>query len=271
LEILQPTPVGGKGIGELWETTVKDDRTQGWHFAAGGIKRLISAWVSGSMKNRGVIIQALGSRPESFDAVSSITLRVTYHAAEVCARIPGWCTHAGSTYTQVDCDSDGILDHVCTDAQHAGVIRPATGCQSEWPNVDLIIACPGAIGIVMTQIPPIVSHVDGQFSTGFATKQPSNGWSYWSNIDSPLGNWHEYTELKYNGARNGYDSTGRDTDGSVLIAADGGKSGAGTSGQVRERHHCSTRMHVPLPSQPPLPVLLCFPSLNPPSLYHLYY
>merc|ERR1712217_28865 len=30
-----------------------------------------------------------------------------------CKRPRSWCTHTGATYTQYDCDGDGILDHVC--------------------------------------------------------------------------------------------------------------------------------------------------------------
>jgi len=101
LEILQPAPASGKGIGDTWERTLKDQRTQAWYFAAGGIRKLIGAFVSGALPNRGVIIRALGSRQESFDSVAAVLLTIKYHVPEACARPPKWCTHAGSSYRQV--------------------------------------------------------------------------------------------------------------------------------------------------------------------------
>jgi len=84
-------------------------------------------------------------------------------------------------FHQVACDAGGLQDHVCTDVGHAWVIRASAECALEGPEVDLALICPGAIGIGVTQAPPIIVKVDGQFSTGFAAGAPANGWSYWSN------------------------------------------------------------------------------------------
>lgn len=52
-----------------------------------------------------------------------------------CVRQNGWCSHAGSTYTLMDCDKDGILDPVCSD--HSGQFGRLTipsGCKNVWPK-----------------------------------------------------------------------------------------------------------------------------------------
>lgn len=180
----------GKGIGDNWESTSKDPRTQGWHFAAGGLKRMIQLFVSGEMPNRGIIVRALGTRQESFDVITAITLRVRYQDLTPCPRPARWCTHAGSEYRQVDCQSNGILDHVCTDQRHAWLVRSAGECASEGPDADLELLCP-ELGGERVPPPPTFGKVDGRFSTGFQRDQPDFGWSYWTNSESGLGDWHK--------------------------------------------------------------------------------
>jgi len=52
-----------------------------------------------------------------------------------CKRPRTWCTHTGATYTQYDCDGDGILDHVCQDRNGGeGFLSSAAHCRSTWPR-----------------------------------------------------------------------------------------------------------------------------------------
>jgi hypothetical protein len=53
-----------------------------------------------------------------------------------CSRPGGWCSHAGSSYSQVDCIGNGSYgDHLCTDnmGQRGSILR-TNGCSSIWPN-----------------------------------------------------------------------------------------------------------------------------------------
>lgn len=236
LEILHEK-TGQKGIGDDWDKSLKDDRTQSWRFSAGGIRKLIAEFVRGSRPNNGVIIRALGSRQQSFDVLSAVSLTVKYHLSAACVRPPRWCSHKGSTYRSIDCSGDGNLDHVCTDTRgFSGIISQDTQCKSVWPHADLLILCPAAHGIVVDPPSPVASKTDGKFSTGFSPGNAGNGWSYWTNAGGALGDWHKYTEMKWNGKRNGYDSTGHDPEGTPLVAADGGKSGADMQVRFAGRH-----------------------------------
>merc|ERR1712039_161005 len=51
-----------------------------------------------------------------------------------CKRPSRWCMHTGATYTQYDCDGDGILDHHCKDDRSEGFRSSAAGCRDNWPR-----------------------------------------------------------------------------------------------------------------------------------------
>ena len=52
-----------------------------------------------------------------------------------CVRPSGWCIHSGSTYSEKDCDGDGILDPVCQDVYgQSGSRLSASGCKDTWPS-----------------------------------------------------------------------------------------------------------------------------------------
>jgi len=56
-------------------------------------------------------------------------------ACPSCWRTKTWCTHAGSTYTMMDCDNDGVLDPVCSDRDgNFGYIGLSSGCKGKWPK-----------------------------------------------------------------------------------------------------------------------------------------
>jgi hypothetical protein len=56
-----------------------------------------------------------------------------------CARPPGWCTHAGARFREVDCRGDGVKgDLVCEDdAGRTGMISRDSGCANVWPSAQL--------------------------------------------------------------------------------------------------------------------------------------
>ncbi|KAG2440005.1 hypothetical protein HXX76_004122 [Chlamydomonas incerta] len=60
-------------------------------------------------------------------------------ASSGCQRPSGWCTADGSRYTgTIDCDGDGVLDHVCVDVWGRGVGVISSGsapaCNDTWPT-----------------------------------------------------------------------------------------------------------------------------------------
>lgn len=59
-----------------------------------------------------------------------------------CQRPKDWCTAAGLTYSQLDCDDDGAPDHVCIGSKgNQGTIRSGANCVSDWP-IAVNDACP---------------------------------------------------------------------------------------------------------------------------------
>lgn len=64
-------------------------------------------------------------------------------AAFSCVRPEGYCSAAGSKYSHVDCDGDGIEDHACALGDQRGTIRSGANCVSDWP-VASTGACPAA-------------------------------------------------------------------------------------------------------------------------------
>ena len=66
-----------------------------------------------------------------------------------CPRPTAWCSEAGRTYTQGDCDGDGFADHLCVDDSDPdnvrGTLLSAGGCSDNWPNAPLASECPRTV------------------------------------------------------------------------------------------------------------------------------
>lgn len=54
-------------------------------------------------------------------------------SAAVCARPTHWCA-SWASYTEVDCDGDGIRDPYCADPWYSGFISSASGCHDTYPH-----------------------------------------------------------------------------------------------------------------------------------------
>lgn len=56
-------------------------------------------------------------------------------ALHECEKPAGWCQGFGQTYSNVDCDGDGVLDHACQGPNSAfGTINSLAQCQDNWPK-----------------------------------------------------------------------------------------------------------------------------------------
>ena len=88
-----------------------------------GFRGSIDWWLLSKLENTG---------PKSED-------RRCYRAVNTCVKPPGWCSHPGSIYRNVDKVGDGVNgDHICIDAQgQTGTILRANNCQAIWPNASL--------------------------------------------------------------------------------------------------------------------------------------
>merc|ERR1712212_1394524 len=72
---------------------------------------------------------------------------VLTNGAKACPRIPGWCVHAGASFSLKDCDGDGVRDPTCSDNQgQFGIISSADNCRSIWPNARCGSSCPRTPG-----------------------------------------------------------------------------------------------------------------------------
>lgn len=66
----------------------------------------------------------------------------TNECPQECTKSDTWCTKNIHTYTNIDCDGDGFLDHVCDVAgKSTTVIRSSDLCQKQ-ANADLQTICP---------------------------------------------------------------------------------------------------------------------------------
>ena len=68
---------------------------------------------------------------------------------EGCNRPTAGCGLSTDRYQHVDCDGDGILDHVCTTSLHNGrwFVLSSEGCPNSWGNhLRPISKCPTAFG-----------------------------------------------------------------------------------------------------------------------------
>jgi len=83
----------------------------------------------------------------------------TYHGHS-CRRMSKWCSHGGSTYAMIDCDSDGNPDPVCSDTTgRLGFIASSKGCHSVWPHA----TCRTKIGVVCARPKGWCSHGGSTF------------------------------------------------------------------------------------------------------------
>jgi hypothetical protein len=71
--------------------------------------------------------------------VGRMAVEFTISGPRECTGTPGcqrgiFCHHPTSIYFQMDCDGDGIKDHVCNDAAGGfGILSSADGCRDTWP------------------------------------------------------------------------------------------------------------------------------------------
>ena len=58
---------------------------------------------------------------------------------------PNGCNHDNAQYHNVDCDNDGVLDHVCltTTNSQKWLVLSSDGCPSSWGGANRVLAeCP---------------------------------------------------------------------------------------------------------------------------------
>ena len=58
---------------------------------------------------------------------------------------PNGCNHNNAQYHNVDCDSDGVLDHVCltTTNSQKWLVLSSDGCINSWGGANRVLAeCP---------------------------------------------------------------------------------------------------------------------------------
>ena len=66
-----------------------------------------------------------------------------------CKRPSGGCTNTDDRYKSVDCDGDGIMDHVCTTTTNTNrwFVLSSEGCPNNWGTSSRTVAqCPQAFG-----------------------------------------------------------------------------------------------------------------------------